>query len=304
MVVRDIRDVFENQQADFAVKDERQLTIEAVIGDSKQLSAAEQQRMAVYEAAVEAAFAGQTAGTLAAEQINHEKLWRQDYASFDDYCELKWRCSQEQMYRRIRAARVVSNLTEGKAKLSPSMSNLTEMALPNVSQAVELAKLDNREDQREVWQVVNADEGPVTARKVEEAVKKHQAVAAEPLKERAFALAAQLQAERDTARALVMMQGLPTDRAIAILERLLELGTEVSTGLLRQWRSDDEREKKAAFAVMQGKHPPADPRRLILESLMEEMTHCRDLFPDDVLIPEFNRLVEKAEALIAALREQ
>ena len=271
----------------------------------------ERQRLEVYEAAIEANFAAQTAGVLAAEQIRTERLWREEWESFSHYCEDRWHVSQEMMNKRIRAARVVRTLEEHVTEAVPENGSAKEHVTPNVRQALELAKLDDPQDQREVWDEVTAaatEAAPVTAKKVEEAVRSRKeetaAKKAPDLRERAFQLAADLPAERDAARTLVMMPGLPPDRAIVILERLAAMGAKQSQALLRRWQSADEREQKAALAVMQGKHPPADPRLLVLESLMDDLIQCREMFPDDSLTFKFRHLVGMATDLVSALKEQ
>lgn len=275
------------------------------------LSVDEQERFEVYEASIEASFSAQTAGVLSAERIRKERLWRGKWESFAHYCEDRWQVSQEQMNRRIRAARVMqalgSNMTEPEAGNGVGKSKST----PNVQQAVELSKLEDPEEQRAVWSEVLAEaseEQPVTAKRVEQAVAARKSLETDAgkgfLRERAFTLAAQIPEERDAARALVMMPGLPADRAIGILERLVKMEPARSAALLRQWQSPDEREQKAAFAVMQEKHPPADPRRLILESLLGDLIHCREMFPEDELMEDFCVLVNYAEALILSLRLQ
>src|SRR5258707_1793229 len=175
----------------------------------------EQQRLAVYEAAIEASFTSQTAGGLAAEQIRTERLWRGQWESFAHYCEDRWQVTQDAMNRRIRAAHVVKAIEDFSLQGMPENGGIEDRRLPNRNQALELGKLKEPEEQREVWEEVLAGVEPVTAKTVQEAVKQRReakgSAAVSALRDRAFALALALPAERDAARSMVSMQGMPPD---------------------------------------------------------------------------------------------
>ncbi len=142
----------------------------AVATKAGNLSVAEKQRMVVYESAVEAGFVSQNAQILAMVQIRDERLYRAEYGTFDAYCERRWGKSAHRVNELIRAASVIKNISENNGTnssevLSETIENGTNSSevLPNTSQATELAKLDDPEEQVEVWQEVVTSGEPVTA---------------------------------------------------------------------------------------------------------------------------------------------
>ena len=87
--------------------------------------------------------------------ISEKRLYRQQYATFEDYCRERWQISRPRAYQLIRAAAVVENMS----------TNGRHEGLPlNERQARELSALTPGE-QRLVWEVVKqtAPDGNVTA---------------------------------------------------------------------------------------------------------------------------------------------
>jgi hypothetical protein len=303
--------------------EERQLTIDEVIEEPKQLSAAEQQRMAVYEAAVEAGFGSQNAQILALVQIRDERLYRAEYGTFDAYCERRWGKSARRMNELIQQAQVIKNLTEENERFSAeSLPENTENgrfsaeeSLPNSKQAVELARLDDPEEQREVWEEVTASEKPVTAKKVAEAVDAVQAEkvypslavsgwsAKEVLKAKGF-LDAMPESAAAAAASVVGQPGWPSDRALLALESLAGMEEKWRSETLRLVNSQDSRERSRGIARLVRQKPAADPRRMVLEQWLPEVERCAKMFPQDPLTDDMKALVAAARAVIAAIRRQ
>ena len=93
-------------------------------------------------------------------QIRDNKLYRENYITFEHYCKEKWKMSRPQAYRLIASAEVTDNL-------SPIGD------IDNEAQVRPLTKIKDPEEQREVYQkaVETAPEGKVTARHIEETVR-------------------------------------------------------------------------------------------------------------------------------------
>jgi hypothetical protein len=91
-------------------------------------------------------------------QIRDNKLYRENYITFEHYCKEKWHMSRPRAYQLIAAAEVQDDLS-------------TTVDIPE-RQTRPLAKLP-REDREEAYQkaVETAPEGKVTARHIEETVK-------------------------------------------------------------------------------------------------------------------------------------
>lgn len=97
-------------------------------------------------------------------RIREERLYREGYATFEDYCRDKWQMSRPNAYELMQAAAVVGNLSG-----IPDIPDTPK----NVAQVRPLASLEP-EKQREVWTeaVETAPDGKVTAGHVAETVKR------------------------------------------------------------------------------------------------------------------------------------
>jgi phage N-6-adenine-methyltransferase len=93
----------------------------------------------------------------ALQAIRDGRLYRAQYATFEDYCQGRWNVERRHAYRLMDAAGVVQNV-----------SNWTQTIPATESQARPLTNLDP-DQQREVWQaaVESAPNGRVTAAHVE-----------------------------------------------------------------------------------------------------------------------------------------
>lgn len=111
-------------------------------------------------------------------EIRNSRLYRQTYATFEEYCQERWDLRKSRTYQLMDAAEVVENLK------SSTIVELFSGNIPlpvNEAQARPLAKLDV-DMQRQVWQraVETAPQGKITARHVETIVKEFQAAQVEP----------------------------------------------------------------------------------------------------------------------------
>ena len=90
-------------------------------------------------------------------EIRDERLYREQYATFEDYCQQRWGMSRSYAHRQIEAAQVISLLPIGNKPKSES-------------QARELAPLLDRPDAADVipavWREVQESGEPVTAARV------------------------------------------------------------------------------------------------------------------------------------------
>ncbi len=104
-------------------------------------------------------------------EIRDSRLYRQEYTTFEEYCQKRWDLKRRRAYQLIEAAETVSTL---------NVQNFAHR--PNESQARALAQIEEPEARREVWQkaVETAPDGKITARHVETVVKGFQAVKAQP----------------------------------------------------------------------------------------------------------------------------
>ena len=97
-------------------------------------------------------------------EIRDKRLYRQDYSTFEDYCNKQWNMARRTAYQLIDAAEVVENVR-----------NCAQILPTNESQARPLASLEP-EEQIQAWQRVieKAPEGKITAAIVLEAAKEIQ----------------------------------------------------------------------------------------------------------------------------------
>ena len=97
--------------------------------------------------------------------VRDERLYRCEFATFEDYCRDKWSLKRQRAYELIQAAAVAETLSEISDKR------------PKESHAAELSKLDEAE-QPEAWQeaVETAPDGKVTAKHVQAVVDRRRGV--------------------------------------------------------------------------------------------------------------------------------
>lgn len=106
-------------------------------------------------------------------EIRDSRLYRQLYATFEEYCQERWDLRKSRTYQLMDAAEVVENL---KSSTIVELSSGTIPLPVNEAQARPLAKLEV-EMQRQVWQraVETAPQGRITARHVETVIREFQA---------------------------------------------------------------------------------------------------------------------------------
>lgn len=95
--------------------------------------------------------------------IRHEKLYQENYDTFESYCKTRWNISRPRAYQMIEAACVVENLST----IVDTSSKDAKAILPSSeSQARALASsADDSESQAKVWKAVvkESDGKPITA---------------------------------------------------------------------------------------------------------------------------------------------
>ncbi len=95
-------------------------------------------------------------------QIRDNKLYREIYGTFEEYCKEKWDMERRHAYRLIDGYKVTENVSHGT------------QSIPTSERVVRpLSKIKDPAEQREVYQraVETAPEGKVTAKHVEETIK-------------------------------------------------------------------------------------------------------------------------------------
>ncbi len=109
---------------------------------------------------------------LALTEIREAKLYRQDFATFEEYCRTRWGWNSSRSRQLIQAAETVKQME------TVTIVTLSE-PLPivqNEGQARELAKVENVEKRIEVWQMANEiaaeNNQPVTAKIIHQVVNK------------------------------------------------------------------------------------------------------------------------------------
>lgn len=123
-----------------------------------ELSFPEHNTLTKCEEAIKRMQAGFAEGGLALTRIRDEKLYREDYDSFEEYCQEKWGWGRQRAYQLIEAAEV-------KESLPKSVNN----CLQNEAQARALAKVPEAK-REEVLKEAEAS-GAVTASSITEAAK-------------------------------------------------------------------------------------------------------------------------------------
>jgi hypothetical protein len=142
------------------------------------LSSSEAGRLAELETVIERGLQTFIEVGSALMEIRNSRLYRQMYATFEEYCQERWDLRKSRTYQLMDAAEVVENLK------SSTIVELSSGSIPlpvNEAQARPLAKLEV-EMQRQVWQraVETAPEGKITAKHVETVVREFQAAQVEP----------------------------------------------------------------------------------------------------------------------------
>lgn len=98
-------------------------------------------------------------------EIRDSRLYKRDFKTFEEYCEIRWNWKRAHAYRLIEAAEVVNEMSPiGDIEQIPIVNN--------EAQARELAKVEDKQERLQVWQTVNEiasiENKPVTAKLVEQ----------------------------------------------------------------------------------------------------------------------------------------
>ena len=98
-------------------------------------------------------------------EIREKRLYKENFATFEGYCQTRWGWTRQRAYQLIESANVVSEMST-IVDISPKVQN--------EGQARELAKIKNPQVRAQVWQKVNQMaqevETVVTAKLVKDAV--------------------------------------------------------------------------------------------------------------------------------------
>lgn len=95
-------------------------------------------------------------------QIRDNRLYREIYGTFEEYCKEKWDMERRHAYRLIDGYKVTENVSHGT------------QSIPTSERVVRpLSKIKDPAEQREVYQraVETAPEGKITAKHIEETIK-------------------------------------------------------------------------------------------------------------------------------------
>ena len=114
-------------------------TVVCIEGDSE-LTATEREDLGNLEAAVERGLGTFVEVGTALGLIRDRKLYRNDYSTFESYCQERWGLGRSQPYRYVDAAAVVKNLSP-IGDIKPTIE----------SQVRPLVALKDTEQQREAW---------------------------------------------------------------------------------------------------------------------------------------------------------
>lgn len=137
------------------------------------LSLPESARLVALEEVIERGLSNFIKVGEALAEIRDSKLYRIEYATFEDYCREEWEMSRPSVYRLIGAAQVSANLSPIGDTESPRPS--TE------SQVRPLTKLPDPAQQRAAWEdAVQQSNGKPTAKHVEQAVSRIRPITTEP----------------------------------------------------------------------------------------------------------------------------
>lgn len=115
--------------------------------NSSPLNSSEQTRFAAYESRVAAAFESLLDGGQALLAIQNERLYRERYGSFEEYCRERWQMSRSYAYRLIAAAQILAQMSPmgdiprpcSERQLRPLLKVDTETAVEVWKEAVKQA---------------------------------------------------------------------------------------------------------------------------------------------------------------------
>jgi len=161
----------EGMFSDTAAPEQPEPEVEIIQGDETALSEREAEELATCERIIERGLRTFLEVGSALLKIRDLRLYRNEYATFEDYYRERWSLERSQVYRLMDAAEVTRNLQS---------SPMGEVPLPsNERQARPLTKLKDPEEQRKAWErAVTTAAGRVTAAHVESIVREMLAQAA------------------------------------------------------------------------------------------------------------------------------
>ncbi len=244
---------------------------------------------------------------MALAEIQKDKLYLPKnggkYRSFDEYCVERWGWKRRHAYEIIAGAEAAENVR-----------NCAHIAPVSEGQARPLTRLKKPEQQREAWgktvERSEAEEKPITAARVEEAVQEVEAVNEYPfMRERNWRdyeilegrhhLDALPEEERPRAVALVDQDYIPAMYANQMLSYLRRHKADQRAEIYRLNESDDPMERSLAITTAAEKPPMPDERIYDLREVLKRLSGIRKKSQESV-----KRLVSQAEAPLRQLLKQ
>jgi hypothetical protein len=202
-------------------------------------------------------------------QVRDKRLYREEYGTFEEFCQAEYG------WTRQRAAQLI-----GASEVVESLSTTVDTLPTNEAQARELAPVP-AEKRAEVWEkaVESAPKGKKpTAKDVRRAAAPHKPKRSEtatPLAFRSWAQSRAIEAreiiaslpasDRQRAVDLVEQPGIPDRLGLKMLKNVAEADAEERERLLTLHDSDDPRDQALAKTEAVGQPPNGDPRCTILD---------------------------------------
>lgn len=138
---------------------------------SKKLTATEKQLLQDCEADIESGFRQQA---IRIRTIRDQRLYREEFDTFEDYCRSRWSMSKSNANRLIESSKVLDRIQNTPAKANDTNWCQTNPTVPlptHESQTRELAKAPE-EEQAEVWQEVVDTTAKPTAKAIKAVVER------------------------------------------------------------------------------------------------------------------------------------
>lgn len=214
-------------------------------------------------------------------RIRDNRLYRESDDTFECYLKRRWNMSRRRGYQLIEAAEAVENVKNF------SHSPTTE------SHAKELSALKDPDQQREAWKEATAGAEPVTAKRVEEAVKK---VGTAPLLEKLP------EADRGVVARMTSQPGIPLPLAQKMVEKIAAAEPEQRRDVIALYQSEDVRDRNKAMTWAADRVTPADPRLVTYRECLRELKRTVREFPEDKEVPVINRAIALIEEAVRSIK--
>lgn len=136
------------------------------------LTKSETKRLAAFETMIERGFKSFVESGKALAVVRDDRLYRESYKTFDDYCKDRWGLERTHAHRLIESAEVVNRIVDNLLSIDNKFESTAPVQVPaNVGQTRELAKAPV-EEQAEVWEEVVETTAVPTAKAIKAVVEK------------------------------------------------------------------------------------------------------------------------------------